>query len=241
MGSVAPARRAELTLRLGHGRVGRQAGAVDRRAVGRRGTGRSTARGRCRRAACTSSWAAARPRVRSPTLVARLLPLSAAAKTSAACDVPLSVSRVTGSVMLPSPAEAAVICLGTGPALAGAERPGRDKQPCRGKAQRRRPLGRAPQVDDQVPGALLAQGRAACCRSSPAVRSRERRDAHQADARPHEPPGHRGAGASSRTSVTSCGSAALPRKHRERDLRARARRAAPGRPPTPTCPASTCR
>ena len=51
IGSVAPAVGAELHVGLRHGGVGREPLLVNRRAVGRRGIARSTATGRCRRAA----------------------------------------------------------------------------------------------------------------------------------------------------------------------------------------------
>ena len=54
----------------------------------------------------TSFWSAARPIVCSPTRSARLLPASADANSSAAPEVPVSISSDVGSVMAPSPATA---------------------------------------------------------------------------------------------------------------------------------------
>src|SRR3982750_2223680 len=72
----------------------------------------------------------ARPRGRSPIRSARLLPSRAAAKSSAAPDVPVVTSSVTGSAIAPSPAFAVIVCVieaagglgGFSPGLGGARR-----------------------------------------------------------------------------------------------------------------------
>ena len=114
IGSVVGAARAELDVGLFDGDVGLEAGAVMRLAVGCEvaGVGQpetatlgqlAPASARRRARACARRRASA-----------RLLPSSAAAKSSAAPDVPVVTSSSTGSSIAPSPAAAAIVSRGLG-------------------------------------------------------------------------------------------------------------------------------
>ena len=99
-----------------------------RRARRPRSSARSLSRAAARRTGSGSAWSratvrlpsgsftsfcvAARPIVCSPIRSARLFPASAAAKISAAADVPVSMRTDVGSAIDPSPAAAAIVSFG---------------------------------------------------------------------------------------------------------------------------------
>ena len=105
----------------------------------------------------TSSCDAARPSVRSPTMRRALVALERRGEDLG------GLRRAVVGEQRDRQRDDAVArrgcgdLLGNRPALARAKRAGGDEQPRRGKSQCRRPFGGPPEVDDQVPGALLAQ------------------------------------------------------------------------------------
>ena len=92
----------------------------------------------------------------SPISSARLLPTSADAKSSAAPEVPVSTSRVVGSVTLPSPAAGGDrFFLGAVVLPSHGQRAAADEQPRQRDTALERSAGRAADVDDQLRRAAL--------------------------------------------------------------------------------------
>ena len=154
--------------------------------------------------------------------IARLLPVSAAAKSSAGPDVPLSVSSGDRQRERPSPGRACDRLLRSCRAPAIRQRAARHEQPRRREPGSTSPNAVPRRSIDQPRGARLGQ------LADLAPNLLGRRLAELGDAQIDRCPAARAVrpdtarrGSSSRTSSTSCGSAALPRSTRERHLRAR--------------------